>query len=86
VGCSDRCHPRHRRHRGVRHSNGIKSARHHFRPIDAGAGIAATGIRAAGFYSTGRACHSGGSRATPLETALLEQFSCSDLSCMAVPS
>jgi hypothetical protein len=88
VGCGDHCHPHHRRHRGVqlsRHSNGIKSARHNFRPIDAGAGIATARIRATGFDSTGRAFHSGGSGATPLETARLEQFSHSDLSNMVVP-
>jgi hypothetical protein len=72
VDCRNCCHPRNRGHRSVqlsRHSNGIKFARHHVRPIDAGAGIVATRIRATriratGFYGTGH--DSGGSRATPL--------------------
>lgn len=70
LGRRDRCHPRRGRHRGVQLSgqhDGIQSARHHHRPIDARAGISAARIRTASFCSkAGRARHAGGSRAAPL--------------------
>lgn len=66
----DRRPPGRGRHRGVQLSgqhDGIQSACHHHRPIDACAGIPAARIRTAGFCNkAGRACDAGGSRAAAL--------------------